>query len=635
MTSVINHQILNNQTPLRSRIKILGQSQSNSPLTPLSASVRPNRQPLSPVEMQKDKEAKSPVDLSKAMTDSAKLKNKSPSKESEKRRFQFGVSPKPKNTFFSGLRPAQDSKLTLPRSPSNVASTTETHLNSVDTIPNEHGFMEYSSVGSINRHENSPGLRPVKAEETSSSPYSAMVSTQTNTPMLRAPGQFNELLKMTPQSTNTSMSNPTASESRAANLLFYSEMKKVIGHFSGTTTSAPTKERLSRYARLKEASNLVEDSDSKEASQAECSKQTQQEVQVSTFNSSKRASMQLKLPLDQITSNLPENHVSFFQAIQSRTTREPEPSVKKFVELAPLTNREPFEGRMNMPSNDSPQLNLITIRSSPVSKRERLLPKLKHPSSEALKKVKLDRPPMLVTEEDIKKHAIFQRGGPSDGLFSLNLNNPLVKIAETPLGEPRFMNAETRKNQIRLKKGTHKYSKAVLVKYFDQFETKIIQPEFMQKIGSMCITELWSGNNKLTYLQQMRDGINVYRNRHREGENYESLFRPDRRQYQQKVDDHRRLNTIGVDDTRERELDPDMYTIEKQPIVKYRDSKDPTTTGQKAMQDVKNERKQNSSTLRNDAKTKRAPPQQSILMRPPEIPNNLLDIYLPTKRYDD
>ena len=202
-------------------------------------------------------------------------------------------------------------------------------------------------------------------------------------------------------------------------------------------------------------------------------------------------------------------------------------------------------------------------------------------------------PPKPMNEQTPTAHSsksiFFSQEDPSE-LFALNKDNPIVQLSQTPVIE--------RKKKIpntigMLKDGTYKYSNAVLVKYFDQYETKIIQPEFMQRIGTMCVTELWSKNNKIEYVKQMRgDGLQIYRNRHKEGENYESLFQPDKKQLQAKVNDHKGLNNLGIDDTREKMLNANSLTVEVQPIELLLESKTPILRERKSLLKIQPSRKE-------------------------------------------
>jgi hypothetical protein len=160
--------------------------------------------------------------------------------------------------------------------------------------------------------------------------------------------------------------------------------------------------------------------------------------------------------------------------------------------------------------------------------------KKKHQSKprDPLVKERLERLEKLQSEN--KK--VFQDG---DGVefFSANPDNYFIRAIETPNA---LRKARHRKQLTKTKEEILHDVSPVVVGYYDEYDTRIVQPKFMGHIGSMCTSELWSGYNKKDYFLRMRENVQTKKSLVEIGG--DGLYRP------QKKDERKRgLNEMSVD----------------------------------------------------------------------------------------
>ena len=113
--------------------------------------------------------------------------------------------------------------------------------------------------------------------------------------------------------------------------------------------------------------------------------------------------------------------------------------------------------------------------------------------------------------EPAPEHQIFTEGG--DGFFQLNMDNRFIRQYSSTGHITTKANESLRRpldpTQVRLPTRIPNDSTTVMVRFFDQYDPVVIQPKFMETVGSMCITELWGKKTKTDFYTGMRQTINT------------------------------------------------------------------------------------------------------------------------------
>jgi len=133
-----------------------------------------------------------------------------------------------------------------------------------------------------------------------------------------------------------------------------------------------------------------------------------------------------------------------------------------------------------------------------------------------------------LSPEDVPKD--IKTGSPklifsADGatFFNVDENTQLARDAKTPGALRRARKKKLcDKTLAELKRDVS----PVMVNYYDSYDTRIIQPRFMEYIGSMCTTELWSNQTKKDYFMRMRGFAQVTKSLMEIGG--EGLYRPEK-----------------------------------------------------------------------------------------------------------
>ena len=105
------------------------------------------------------------------------------------------------------------------------------------------------------------------------------------------------------------------------------------------------------------------------------------------------------------------------------------------------------------------------------------------------------------------KSPVFQGNGVQ--FFGIDEESSLAKECQTPIA---LKKARAKNKYVSIR---HDYT-PVVVNYYDALDTRVVQPRFMEEIGSMCTTEVWSGQQKKEYFYRMRNHVRV-KNVHDEG----------------------------------------------------------------------------------------------------------------------
>ena len=444
-------------------------------------------------------------------------------------RFQFGRAPTKKRP------PLQLTKTHSSKSQAEKSEDNELHSSTVRTLEKDNeslksSFLEPATQQEFSSRNHSPGLHcSLKSSKFNSETFS------TGSIMLEKPNA-------NANSINTQQLYGFQSESRDLNVIKTDPVAKPLPTFRDSILAAMPKFKIMPKLQFK----LTEEQDQKKAN-----------VFLDSTPSSAR-------------TNMPVSPFAMTKAASSSQL----PSMPSAHQ-----SQEPLSGAEGQ-RRPKFRLNFDKVITTPTGSTSATRTETDVNKAGLVMKVKTERREKRQAEtsleEGMKRHKIFSID--KTGFFDLNQNNPIVKLSQTPVGRKKKPKITKKTLLDEVKGNTQRYSEAELVRYFDEFGTKIIQPRFMENIGSMCITELWPNSNKLEYLKWMRGGINIHRQRHKEGENLESLFQPARQQKNQLVKEHVDSNRRGLDETYDTVINPDMRSIKRQQTLTTQGNVEPSSS---------------------------------------------------------